>query len=219
MDPHDIVLTNVYCSTNGYKCIVYENYISLSRDKIRIVLSFGDDCLQNSDRCEPPEILNKKESEYYNNTNSQIFVLYVRAKNASLLEYIIPYDSILQFYNGEVPRHDCYSRLMVQYIGYSYQKSSISHVIEGNQGGCCSSPGPDYHVILTKKVRYEKELGFRHFHFPNGTSADEYINIDEFSYSDLRTHDTSYDTYIVENGVIYHKCDRLYRFGGNNSEL
>ena len=221
MDPRDIELTRFYCSENGYKVRVYSDYIYLKKGPVGIILSFGEDCLQNSNKDDTSEIMNKNESVYYKNDNSSEFILYVRIKNSSLLGYIIPYKSIIQFYKGDVPVYSCRDDLMVQYIGYSYKKSSLEHVIMGTPEevgcapscSCCVPPhGPTYHVIVTKKILYEKELGFRNFHYPNGTAiADEPLDGNW-----TRARDSSYDPYIVEDGVIYKERRREYVYGGNN---
>ena len=205
----DIYLTRLYCQKNNYVLREYSDYIDLKRGLVTIRLSFGENCLLNSERSDLPDKMTEMENKFYEKTSNSFptsrFVVYIRARSSDLLDNIMPYDTILQYSIMNI-------HLIVQYIGYSYDRSSIENVCEFPQKepyGCCIYCNEEfrYHVIVTKKIKYEKELGYRHFHNPNG------LNLNNVKYPILEEY--SYCPYVIDNNKVYTERHELFRYGGS----
>ena len=61
-------------------------------------------------------------------------------------------------------------------------------------------------MIVTKKVKYEKELGYRHFHHPNGA------RMNTRRYPVLE--DDEYCPYVIDDNKVYNMKHELFVYGG-----
>ena len=200
----DITELSIYCELFGYNLNMYPTHAILKKEHVCIQISMGKSCLNT------PTDIHVNESSYIKDVSDHFsrreLLLMVRIQNSSLLQNIVPYKILMMYFlNG--------SRLMAQYIGYSY-KTQISHVLKGYTRiipdldgnydfDTYVHTGPEYHVILTKRIKGHFYLGYRHFHYKNCTDTRE------------RFRQHTGGGYVIEDGNIYNEDMFNYKYGGN----
>lgn len=205
------------------------------RKKTVLVISFGDDCLMKTysrDEIKTDNHINIEESKYYNDfvfrsyPNKAKFIIFVRIRNPCNIELILSDDIIHKFITcGYLEQGN---DRVVQYIGYSHKNSYIDMVTDGvvrqspvysysSFGMCPPPPGVNYHVVSTKRVMYRKDLGYRHYHFSNGTQfGDEDVIYEKYSVIDGKRYSDESNIGGDENFDVFESPDHQY-FPNNSS--
>jgi len=220
MDNDEIV--QGFSSKRGYQFKKDVHLYILRKKHTSLVISTGDECFFREGDYVTKEDRVEKEIKYIKNFRDKgKFLFLIKIRDIKNIDLILKEDIIEKF------RLSGYTKTkndrIVQYIGYSFKKSEVGYVSQGdgpvNVGStsctkcyCCNTPptGPTYHVVLTKKTLGFSFEGYMTSHYPNGTQQRESYNKYGVDYS------PNYDAYYTHQNERY-ECTEHY--GGGDEDF